>query len=312
MHAGRLIALVLAAALAGISCGKKAEAPGLFILCGTETLSAVTLAPFSPDSITNAAGLSRAAHVRQLTLAVDLESDTLAAADLAELLARESNVEWSGERRMSIHRACRGAFALSAQQASATGIIDSLAAELHETVAHPADTADRLIVILSYIIPDAGVAAQIADFLRSESTAAISADDTKKLISGLVGTGKKATPAAVRSNAPKPTITGNMKELLKYRPEAAIRDTMIRHLPYLEGIYRKELKIEPTMSGTIWITFTIAPSGRVNAASVTRSDIRRRELLDQVLGYARGIAFGAVPEKAGPMTFDFPFEFHPE
>lgn len=312
MFSGRLIIQLVATFLLCTACGKKTAEPRLYIVCGTETLTVATLSAFSPDTIADKAALSRAAHVWQLSQAVDLKPDSLAAADLAELIARETRIEWKAERSLSIYRACRGAKALAAQAAPPGAILDSLAAKLHETALHPADTSDRLTTVLSYIFPDTKVAAQVADFLRSESTVAISAGDTKKLISGLVGSGAKKAPPALRANPPKPKITGNMKELLKYRPETAIRDTMLRHLPYLEGLYRKELKIEPSMSGTIWIAFTIAPSGLVSDAALSRSDIGRKELLSQVLAYARSIQFGSVPEKSGSMTFEFPFEFHPE
>jgi len=99
---------------------------------------------------------------------------------------------------------------------------------------------------------------------------------------------------------------------LKFRNQKSIKSTIGKHIPNLEAIYKKELKIDPSMSGVIYVTFRVGPSGEVISAVVKSSEIGNSSFINPFLDYVKEIRFKSIPNTVGNMTFDFPFEFKPE
>ena len=304
--------LVAALCIAALSCSKKKAAEPFVVIHG-DTLRVAQLAEFSPDSLHDTPSLIAAARLKILVdPSQQTDSAETAAADLADLIERESGTKW--ESPASINLLC-GARALAAIEASGAGVaaaLDSLGTCIGIKASLPADTTNRLAALLSWLFADPRHAAAVADFLSSESLTTRDASQASRLVAGLVGSGKKAPVTAMTRTTTRVSIADKTGDALKFRSEASIRDTIERHLPFLEGIYRKTLKLDPDMSGIVVVRFTIASTGATTEARVTRTAIARKELLDQIVSYARTIAFSPVPEKAGSMTFEFPFEFHPE
>jgi TonB family protein len=122
--------------------------------------------------------------------------------------------------------------------------------------------------------------------------------------------GKKIRSATVENAAIAPD---NSKEALRFRGSGSIKDSIKKHIPDLEALYKKHLKMNQTMEGTVWVTFHINPDGSVINAQVKTSAITDRNFLIPFRDYViQKIRFQRIPDKAGPMSVEFPFEFSPE
>ena len=97
---------------------------------------------------------------------------------------------------------------------------------------------------------------------------------------------------------------------LKFRSKESIRSSIGNHLPNINLVYKKKLKIYPDVKGTVQVCFCVDPSGKVVSAEVRSSDIRQQDFIADLLQYVRTIRFKTIPEDVGEMTFVFPFEFN--
>jgi hypothetical protein len=101
---------------------------------------------------------------------------------------------------------------------------------------------------------------------------------------------------------------------LAYRsPEQSIKDSIAKHVPFLEALYKKHLKMHQAMAGTVWVTFQISPEGAVLSAQLKTSTITEKDFLVPFQDYIiEKVRFKPVPDNVGTMAFTFPFEFSPE
>jgi len=157
------------------------------------------------------------------------------------------------------------------------------------------------------------------DFVFKKAVVPQASDDVqaKKMVSGLLGGAKK--DSAVSSGRSRPAMKELQKAVpvsstnaLAFRKEQSIRDTVTRHIPTLRQLYKKGLKIDATMKGKVVVTFSVTPEGTVSSAVVKSSTIANQAFQRSLCGYLRQVRFQKIPESAGMMFFDFPFEFNPE
>jgi len=153
----------------------------------------------------------------------------------------------------------------------------------------------------------------LTDFLISEDIGGPTSADVSKLIQGLVAdthhVAKKALPQTIATPVQN---AQDAKLALKYRPQQCISDSIKKHIPNLEALYKKQLKVHSGMAGTIWVTFEILPEGNVLSAKIKTSEINQKEFIVPFINYIQQIRFSAIPAAVGTMTFEFPFEFSPE
>ncbi len=305
-----LVISLAALAFSMASCGSNKK-PELKLVCGSETLTVAKLAAYSPDSIHDMAGLVSAAKCRQLANAAPDANDSAAAADLADLLSRETSVTYQNSAKANLYKACHGALKILGG-AAPQKIADSLSVLICQAKTILPKSSDSLVEMLGYLFSNVKQDSIIASFVRSESVQAGSGANVSSLVKGLIGS-KTAAAKAVKKEPVAKTVTGkNSDELLKLRPMKSISETMERNLQYFEGIYRKNLKLDPSIRGTVVLHFEVEPSGKVAKVSVSASAIKKQELLDEETAYASKIMFAPIPDSAGIMTFEYPLEFQPE
>jgi TonB family protein len=111
---------------------------------------------------------------------------------------------------------------------------------------------------------------------------------------------------------PRPIRRDNWREALKHRPRGSIVDSINKHLPYLQSIYKKKLRLHTDMAGKVVVSFRIAASGKVIRAKVTKSGIPYKAFLEPFLAHVKTIRFKQIPEDVGPTSVEFPFEFKAE
>jgi hypothetical protein len=252
-----------------------------------------------------------------------------------QLAAAGSNESWSPEAAASLYRAAKALRTKSIELQSGrnvAGYVDSLVAKtvhfqdsgiVRKPLANDAalvnvDNAsaksvfDKVIAeVFSISSATAGI---LCEFLDAEDVEQKAAGGSSAYIKGLVSHGalpghkQQAQNAGVASSQAQE----NLKAALAYRSQKSISDSIKRHLPNLEALYKKQLKIHETLAGKVWVTFVINPDGGVAAARVTSSEIAEKDFLNPFCSYLEKIHFLGIPKSVGPMTFEFPFEFSPE
>jgi len=171
-------------------------------------------------------------------------------------------------------------------------------------------TEDLLPVFLM-IPPQIGKV--LAEFVTSSDSAISQGPDAQTVIKGLLAGGIKSNKEKA---APKETAAPNKNgpgDPLRYRSQQSIKDSITRHIPDLEALYKKHLKMHQNMAGTVWVTFQISPVGSVLAAHIKTNTITEKDFLIALQDYLiEKVRFKPVPETVGSMSFEFPFDFSPE
>ncbi|MGB7567912.1 MAG: hypothetical protein WBM07_08625 [Chitinivibrionales bacterium] len=170
-------------------------------------------------------------------------------------------------------------------------------------------TEDLLSLLL--LVP-APVARVVCDFLNSAETSSNDGGDARAMIKGLLYDSSAHRETETR-RAPAPVPKDNSRAVLRYRSQQSIMDSIAVHVPILEALYKKHLKVHQAMAGKVWVTFQISAQGTVLSARLKTSSITEKDFLVPFQDYLiEKVRFKPVPEEVGPMAFTFPFEFSPE
>jgi TonB family protein len=314
-----------------LSCGKQ---PGTQVVVGGDTMTVEGLLQLRPEGARDEWVLPGVGV--QVILA---RRDTARQKELTEQLTDQLNLRsdhrWGHEQVSSLYRASI-ALRHSVDSLDSFGaviaLIDSLRSRLQglpqglmldslavdtlrdEQAQIPKEAMARILQSAFRI--DAEEAFVLADFVASEEMAAMDSAAVGKMIAGLVWDSAKASEnkprrkkAPARSRVKRPD---NSALALRYRPYESIRDSIAKHIPNIRALYRKELKRDQSLEGVVRVAFRISASGEVMSATVVGSDIDEPRFLKPLSGYVRDIRFLPIPEKVGPMSFEFPFEFKSE
>jgi hypothetical protein len=153
----------------------------------------------------------------------------------------------------------------------------------------------------------------LAEFVTSSDSATSKGPDAQTAIKGLLADGIKSSKEKV---GPKDAVAPNKNgpgNPLSYRSQQSIKDSITRHIPDLEALYKKHLKMHQNMAGTVWVTFQISPAGNVLAAHIKTNTITEKDFLVALQDYLiEKVRFKPIPETLGSMAFEFPFDFSPE
>lgn len=311
-------------------CAKKTPQTSLFIL-GNDTLTSEQIMLHDPAEKNDSIRL-RNVSARLLCaggLPDDIATDSLTK-ECSERLMMITGTEWTTAATTLLLRAAQRLHGLAADDHSC-GTVRSFVDSLRENGGPnlfpqelSCDTIQKTpVTILTSIIlgvsPEA--AALLMEFVNPQRIAAPDSVILKKMVTGLVHSSDKPSLTCPVKNPHRETAVpkaasesthGRSVEALHYRDLQSIRDSIEPHIPNLRELYKKHLKINASMGGKVVVTMQVAPGGSIESCTVKKSDIDDRTFLDPFLTYVRTIAFKPVPEKAGYMTFDFPFEFNTE
>jgi hypothetical protein len=324
-------------AISLLSCSTQKPHKKNACIVDKDTLSLAEIQSMEPDSLSVNDKISRAAL--QMTLAREAKQPCGTAVkdngfytDLSNQLALKTGVAWSVQSAACLYSAAKAVRQKLVELPSAlavAGYVDSLfssTVQLDSTIVRHMAANDSLLAKLdnkktrqdlekllrSIFHISAQTAFVLADFLISEDTENTKAADVSSYIKGLVA---DTTHRSQKQHAPaaKAAVTPQDPALaLKFRPQKAISDSIKRHIPNLEAMYKKQLKAHPGLSGTVWVTFIILPDGTVASTQIHSAEINEKDFLNPFSGYVQRIRFSKIPDTIGPMTFEFPFEFSPE
>ncbi len=316
------------------SCGGPSDGKEQrYVLVDGDTISFEQLAELRPgvelDSIT------RRALAFQIAMAGRTpEPDSVIAAaviaDFSEQLSLRTGAEWNERAARSLFEASRAAAHLSDTAIQADSVREALRTVGKASGTTVVSSDDALIAALSkeealarldalvrsLFALDAEASRLAAEFARAPASGAADSASLarmKNAVRGLVydsaAQAKKSRTKTARTGSRK---VDNSALALKYRDHQSILQSIGKHTANLEALYRKELKLQQDMQGIIYVRFRVGPSGNVLSAKIQSSDIDEKAFLEPFLSYVQSIRFEPIPEKVGPMSFDFPFEFKPE
>jgi len=312
-------------------CAKKTPPTSLFIL-GNDTLTSEQIALYDPSGKNDSIRL-RNVSARFLCAGglPDIAADSLTQ-ECGERLMLITGTEWTAEATALLLKAAQRLYALAADDHSCRVVllfVDSLRKNACSDVFPqdlPCDTANPTTVnattkLISAIL---GVSTETATLLtefvnpQTQLAAAPDSGTLKNMVADLVQSSEKPPVICsvkklprTKTAAPEDTHVRSV-EALHYRNLQSIRDSIETHIPNLRELYKKHLKINASMGGRVVVTIQVDPAGTVELCTIKQSDIDDRSFLDSFLAYVRTIVFKPVPEKAGVMAFDFPFDFNTE
>ena len=334
-HCIPVIFIILWLCLFLMICGKKERAEKDIVIIDKDTISIKKLSEACPDTIPSKKKVQRlsltAAVAKQLPPPVDTTTFNRSVNDLADQLSRESGKTWdkdAAEQIYSASKLVKEKFEKNKDVKALKPFLDSLT----KVMKIPSDSGpispdldilckDSLSgtenkqlasIISSLFCPDEHISNIIADFLYSENILARDTSSIDDLVKGLVFDSVAAQKKDTLKSEKKYVRRDNSALALKFRNQQSIKSTISKHILNLEAIYKKELKIDPNMSGVVYVTFRVEPSGRVISAVIKTSEIKNSGFINPFLDYVKEIEFKSIPKNVGNMTFDFPFEFKPE
>lgn len=347
-YAARSTAFFTAMALFAmiLSCGQKKN-PGAAILCiiGPDTLSMARADRLVPDSLPRSRKTMRAALELSLVNAMhkktrlpDSQAIRRIAADLSEQLSRQTTDAWTTESAWYLYNAVTmvyGKMRDTPASSMLSAYIDSLFSAtvvvrdsmmkkeplvvpaFQEIAAISTGKIDQLDIVVSrlFFLPSV-VSRIVSEFVTTAEVPSNNAANMQMMVKGLVFDSTRRKKAIFSKTAPaSPAIAlhGDAKEALKYRSQSSIKDSIEKHIPDLEALYKKNLKVHQSLAGTIWVTFQITPDGTITSARIKTSKITEKDFLFPFHNYIlERVRFKPVPEKFGTMAIEFPFEFTPE
>lgn len=323
-----------------VTCGKKGHIQQNLVVIGSDTLTMSQISELDPviaaDSIRLRNVLVRLACAGRLPVHTDST-----AALLAERLSLHSGVEWSEKAAELLRLAADSLITRSIAIKECLRIcraVDSMVALYATAVNAPhapfncvspdcttitGEENNTLILLIMHCLGiQEELASTVVDFVHPPKAAMVGvlAEDVVK---GLVlttpppgrnssGTSSTIAEKHLAGDAPKPETQDNSVVALRYRTQTSIRDTIEKHIPNIKSLYRKTLKTDATLSGSVVVAIRVAASGEVLSAHITKSAITNQQFLDPFLTYLKTVRFLPIPLKVGNMTFEFPFEFDRE
>ena len=316
-------------------CGKKEQKKEDIVIIGSDTISVEELSRKAPDTVLTPEKKRKLcltiAVAKQMPKPKDTVTFNETVKDLTDQLSRESGRAWSKDAAHELYCASKMIKEKLENETDVTAV-KSYLNTLAKKVKMPSDgssysiNVDELFkdtlnadkkrqlstVISSLFGADAHLSNVITNFLYSENMVLQESAGIDDLVKGLVYDSTSA-PKEEKPKVKKRLVRRDNSALaLKHRNQHSIKSTISEHIPYLEAIYKKELKIDPDMSGIIYVTFRVAPSGEVASAVIKTSEIRNSRFINPFLDHVKEIKFKSIPENVGNMTFDFPFEFKPQ
>jgi hypothetical protein len=333
-----VVSACIVAALVLFSCSsgrQHGQRPPCIV--GTDTLSLLDVRAMAPDSAPDKEKIARAALQvslsREARLPCGSVKDTGLYSDLSNQLSLQTGTAWPVQSVACLYSAAKAVRMKLAALPTARAVavyVDSLfssTVRLDSTVVRHIAANDSLLATLdnkktrqdlekllrSIFHISAKTAYILADFLISEEKEnAVGGTDVSSYIKGLVADSTHPARRPHEAEATKFAAPQDPKLALKYRPQQLISDSIKKHIPTLEAIYKKQLKTHPNLNGTVWVTFVILPDGTVASTQVHSADIGEKDFLNPFSQYVQRIRFSRIPDNIGPMTFEFPFEFSPE
>jgi hypothetical protein len=324
-----------------VNCVRKVRpADECVFLIGRDTVSISMVNRLVPDSLSRQKKIKRAAlELACARLYPDSGQVKRNGSDLAIQMSRQSQEPWTPEAGMKLYAAAQIIISRAHEtksMAKACFFADSLFStvmvvcdstgfgEIRKKTIQFAEAAhlrksddparyEQLLMVVFDLPQD--LSRIVCEFVSAQETGPSQPKDMSSLVKGLVYDSASTRPkkSQVKAAASADSLSQNSQMALRLRSKSSIKDSIEKHIPEIEALYKKYLKIHETMKGTLWVTFQIDASGKVKSAKIKSSSISEKDFLNPFHDYiVQNLHFTRIPQQAGMMSVEFPFEFAPE
>jgi hypothetical protein len=309
-----------------ISCQQKPLKEKRFISGKGDTLTGPLVAMLDPGEKADSIRYRNVLVRLGLTIGVENRTPDTLDSLLASQLSMESGVDWSIQAANLLHDAAlrvrqklENTNNCSTTVAFAESLFQVVNAGnnfLFPKVSAPLSVDNKtnwISTIFSELFNlDGPTATALAIFTNQQE----SAQESKTLLKNIKGlvfdstirTDKTATGTKNIKKSDQP-LSMIETDILKYRDQKSILESITKHIPEIKSLYKTNLKRNENLSGTVNVSFYLAPDGKVLEVSIAKTDIVDSGFLEPLLKYLKLIEFKSIPAEAGNMRFEFPFEF---
>lgn len=345
MVSGRNLRWVICVAGLLVFCAKQQNKVDTHLaVIGTDTLTRSKVLAYVPDTLLDSQQVRRTAVA--LVATKDSGQDSVVQADareFSEQLSLTTSREWSVKGAALLLSAARQIYRrvdTFTEPAVMCDYLDSLYALVEydgmDSLSPQArQMIDSLMVLtdtsyVSYkkamarlfghvLFVDTQIAELLSEFVLADKAVTSAPAAKQKDIATIKGLIADSTAASVEKKQPveakkakTQAAQDNSRLALKHRDQQSIKDSIAGHIPEIQALYKKHLKVHQDMGGIVYVRFEVNTDGRVRRAGVANSQIQEKDFIDPFLGYVKNIQFKPITGSVGVMTFDFPFEFSPE
>ncbi|MBI5193626.1 MAG: energy transducer TonB [Nitrospirae bacterium] len=117
-------------------------------------------------------------------------------------------------------------------------------------------------------------------------------------------------PVTCSASLSKAAAEGEGKVLFKARNRESIKEVLTSYSGSIAFLYRKALRDNPALKGTITVEFTIEPTGKIINARIASSTVNDHEFEDEVLKCIQTWRFPPFPN-SGKTVIKYPLDFKP-
>lgn len=93
------------------------------------------------------------------------------------------------------------------------------------------------------------------------------------------------------------------------RSQEAVSLVVSKHVDAIENCYKREVRLNPNLQGSVTVQFTITPDGRVDRARIANSTLRNRNAENCILQRVRSWRFKRIDDSEGEVTFSQKYVF---
>ncbi len=273
-------------------------------------------------------------------------ADTVASA-CTERLRLHTSLPWSSTRVKTLLGSVRGLGTLMQKHtkpAKVAAVVDSLftlqvrspgypvvavdesfwgsdkASPGQDTTSHALCPTKRVALYTDLFYLPAEAAGVVVEFSAPDTAAdSLQHHKVSSMVKGLIDEGgtqesgmdRSPVSPGKKAGARKRRHSKNQKAW-QHRSKKSVADSIATHRFNMKQLYKKALRRNPDMKGTVWLTFFVDAHGDVRRAVATQSSCNDSQFVAELKKYAQKIKFQQIPSDAGQTRFVFPFTFNPQ
>lgn len=140
--------------------------------------------------------------------------------------------------------------------------------------------------------------------VAEQGSGGVSTDNLSQAVSGETLATREVTQVEASADVQQAKVDAST------RSEEEVRLVFERYNPQFDKIYRRMLRKDPTLEGTVALKLTIAPNGKVTQCQAVSKDITNKGLLKRLVSKCKRMAFKNRPEVKA-ISLDYPIKLLP-
>lgn len=140
--------------------------------------------------------------------------------------------------------------------------------------------------------------------VAEQGSGGVSTDNLSQVVAGETLATREVTQVEASADVQQAKVDASK------RSEEEVRLVFERYNPQFDKIYRRMLRKDPTLEGTVALKLTISPSGKVVQCQAVSKDITNKGLMKRLVSKCKRMAFKNRPEVKA-ISLDYPIKLLP-